>query len=121
MEFRRRGSLRFTAKDCPVATVLDSPRIAPRHRPPVALPRQKVADRMEVISRYLPDRLVLDVGCVDSRPAREGARSRIERKPDLLYQRILQMNPGTVGVDIDEAGVQMLQERGHQAVCADVE
>lgn len=82
---------------------------------------EKIADRMEVIARHLPSRAVLDVGCVDSRPAREGARTRIDRKPDLLFQRIVQLNPDVLGVDIDATGVDRLIELGHQAACADVE
>lgn len=105
-----------------MATAVLSPnvsRVPPKLAGRVQL--QKVADRMQVIRRFVESRAVLDVGCVDSRPAREGTRSRIERKPDLLYQQILQLNPDTLGLDIDEAGIRMLVERGHQAVCANVE
>ncbi len=80
-----------------------------------------IRDRLPVIEQYVRSGSVLDLGCVDARNAREKAASRIEHKPNLLFKRICEVNADTLGVDIDLAGVQVLQGLGFKVVCADVE
>ena len=85
------------------------------------LPFTVIADRLEVIGRYLAGRSVLDLGCVDSRPAKEATAQRLAHKPNLLFKQICQANPGTVGVDIDPEGVAALAEQGFRVLCQDVQ
>jgi 2-polyprenyl-3-methyl-5-hydroxy-6-metoxy-1,4-benzoquinol methylase len=80
--------------------------------------KRPIQDRFEVIEPYLRGD-VMDIGCVDARTGREDSKTRIERKPDLLFQRIAKAHPDTLGVDIDEEGVEALRELGYNAVCAD--
>jgi 2-polyprenyl-3-methyl-5-hydroxy-6-metoxy-1,4-benzoquinol methylase len=80
-----------------------------------------VADRFPVIEPFIRQGDVLDLGCVDSRPARETAARRIGHKPNLLFRRLVEINPATLGVDIDAEGVQVLRTMGYQAECADVQ
>lgn len=80
---------------------------------------QTVQDRLEIIERFVRGGAVLDVGCVDSRPGRDATTQRLERKPNLLFKRIVELNPQTLGVDIDAEGVEALKGMGYQAVCAD--
>lgn len=80
-----------------------------------------VRDRFEVIEPHIRDRRVLDVGCVDARPARQQSSSRIGHKPDMLFRRIVAVNPQTVGVDVDEEGVKALAAMGYSVICADAQ
>lgn len=80
-----------------------------------------IKDRFDVIEEFVRDRSVLDVGCVDSRPSKAKTTTRIECKPNLLFQRIVNVNPDVVGVDIDREGVDHLNSLGYQVVCADAE
>lgn len=82
---------------------------------------EAIRDRLTVIERYVRRGDVLDLGCVDARPEREGAADRLERKPDVLFRRIVEVNPQTVGVDIDEEGVKVLVGMGYNVLCGDVE
>jgi SAM-dependent methyltransferase len=81
----------------------------------------RIQDRMTVIREYVTSGEVLDLGCVDARTGRESSGARIERKPHALFREIVKLNPQTLGVDIDEEGVRVLQQQGFQVVCADVE
>ncbi len=82
----------------------------------------RTGDRFPVIRPYVVDeKEVLDLGCVDAYPAREGSDARLERKPDALFRRIVETNPNTVGVDIDSNGVRVLVRMGYNVLCADVE
>jgi 2-polyprenyl-3-methyl-5-hydroxy-6-metoxy-1,4-benzoquinol methylase len=83
--------------------------------------QKTIEDRMTVIEQYIREGAVLDLGCVDSRPAVHSAAERIEHKPNLLFRRMVEINKETLGVDIDPAGVEVLKGMGYQAVCADVE
>lgn len=78
-------------------------------------------DRMEVIEPLVRGGHVLDLGCVDARPQRHGAVERMERKPNLLHKRIVQINPNTLGVDFDAEGVKVLQGLGLNVIHGDVE
>lgn len=78
-----------------------------------------ITDRFSVIEPYLHGGDVMDIGCVDARTLREDSKVRIERKPDLLFQKIVKANPQTLGVDIDPDGVQALCDMGYNVVCAD--
>jgi len=80
-----------------------------------------IRDRLSVIERYVQHGDVLDLGCVDARPEREDAGTRLERKPDVLFRRIVEINPNTLGVDIDEEGVRVLREMGYRVEYGDVE
>lgn len=79
-------------------------------------------DRFPAIEEYVrPPRQVLDLGCVDARPARHSAQQRIEYKPNLLHKRIAELNPRVVGIDIDPAGAAVLNQQGYHVTVADVE
>ena len=80
-----------------------------------------IRDRLPIIEQYVKSGDVMDLGCVDSRPARQDAASRIEHKPNLLFKRICQINPKTVGIDIDREGVQVLNSMGFTVLCENVE
>jgi SAM-dependent methyltransferase len=85
-----------------------------------AMFKRIIRDRLEFIRPHILRGSVLDLGCVSSRPAREGTRQRLSRLPDLLFKRICEINPDTTGVDIDAEGIELLRQAGYQAVCADV-
>jgi 2-polyprenyl-3-methyl-5-hydroxy-6-metoxy-1,4-benzoquinol methylase len=81
-----------------------------------------VRDRFDVIDPYVrAGRDVMDLGCVDSRPARHDAKARIEYKANLLHKRIAQVNPHVLGVDIDPDGAAVLNGQGYDVIVADVE
>lgn len=80
-----------------------------------------VADRFEVIAPLLRNGSVLDVGCVDARPARHAAAERIEHKPDLLFRRICESASDVTGVDVNAEGVEVLKRMGYNVICADSE
>lgn len=81
-----------------------------------------ISDRFEIIQDHVrPDRAVMDLGCVDSRPARHDAASRIEYKVNLLHKRLAEINKEVLGVDIDPDGVKVLNEQGYHTIVADVE
>src|ERR1041384_1850702 len=82
---------------------------------------QTIADRFPIIERHIKSGSVLDLGCVDSRPARHSAAVRIEYKPNLLFRRIVEVNKDTLGIDIDAEGVAVLKSLGYQAAVGDVE
>jgi 2-polyprenyl-3-methyl-5-hydroxy-6-metoxy-1,4-benzoquinol methylase len=63
----------------------------------------------------------MDLGCVDSRPARHDAAARIEYKVNLLHKRLAEINKDVLGVDIDPEGVKVLNAQGFHTVVADVE
>src|SRR5689334_24319654 len=72
-----------------------------------------IADRFEIIRDYVsPGRAVMDLGCVDSRPARHDAAARIEYKANLLHKRLAEINKDVLGVDIDPEGVKVLNSQG---------
>jgi hypothetical protein len=88
----------------------------------IELKFQTIRDRLPIIQQYVSgDRAVMDLGCVDSRPARHDAAARIEYKANLLHKRIAEINPGTLGVDIDPEGVRILNEQGFRAIVGNVE
>ncbi len=83
--------------------------------------QKTVRDRFDLIEPYIRSGDVLDLGCVDARPARQDSPDRIEHKPNMLFKRIVETNPLTLGVDIDAAGVAALCKLGFAVACADVE
>jgi 2-polyprenyl-3-methyl-5-hydroxy-6-metoxy-1,4-benzoquinol methylase len=85
------------------------------------IPTKTVRDRFDIIRQFIDGRSVLDLGVVDSRPAKGPAGHRIRRSPDLLFRKIAEANPDTVGVDIDAEGVEVLREMGYTVQCADVQ
>lgn len=80
-----------------------------------------VRDRFDVIEKYVRVGTVMDLGCVDARPARNDSRTRIEYNPNLLHKRIAEVNPGVLGIDIDPEGAAVLNAQGYRVVVADVE
>src|SRR3954470_21972789 len=81
-----------------------------------------IRDRFPIIAQYAQaGKTVMDLGCVDSRPARHDAAARIEYKANLLHKRIAEINPNTLGVDIDPEGVRILNEQGFKAIVGNVE
>ena len=80
-----------------------------------------INDRFEVIEHYIKQGEILDLGCVDSRPAKHTAQQRIDHKPNMLLKRIVETNKNTLGIDIDPAGIEVLRRMGYSAQCADVE
>jgi 2-polyprenyl-3-methyl-5-hydroxy-6-metoxy-1,4-benzoquinol methylase len=81
-----------------------------------------ISDRFEIIQNYVRDRAaVMDLGCVDSRPARHDAAARIEYKVNLLHKRLAEINKDVLGVDIDPEGVKVLNGQGYHTIVADVE
>ncbi len=82
---------------------------------------QTIADRFPVIESYCRTGSILDLGCVDSRPARHSAQERIEHKPNLLFRRMVEANVDTLGIDIDADGIAALNQLGYKAQVADVE
>ena len=79
-----------------------------------------IKDRMDVIEPLIKDKKVLDLGVVDSRRKRHKTGERLEKLPNLLFRRICEINPDTMGVDIDEQGVAILREQGFKVAAADV-
>jgi SAM-dependent methyltransferase len=80
-----------------------------------------IRDRFSVIARYVaPGAAVLELGCVDARPARRSGEDSAEAA-DLLFRRTADLNPDTLGVDLDAEGVAALVRDGYHAVCADVQ
>jgi 2-polyprenyl-3-methyl-5-hydroxy-6-metoxy-1,4-benzoquinol methylase len=80
-----------------------------------------IRDRFSVIAKHIaPPAAVLDLGCVDARPARRTGQTSAGAA-DLLFRRIVEMNPETLGVDVDAEGVAALVRAGYHAVCADAQ
>ena len=84
------------------------------------IPTQSISDRLEVIANLVKDREVLDLGVVDARVARGDAEKRFERSGKILFFRLAEINPNIVGLDLDAEGVEVLKQRGYNAVCGDV-
>src|SRR3954465_6600413 len=83
---------------------------------------QTIRDRFPIIAQYAgPEKLVMDLGCVDSPPARHDAAARIEYKANLLHKRIAEINKEVLGVDIDPEGVNVLNSQGYNTIVGDVE
>jgi 2-polyprenyl-3-methyl-5-hydroxy-6-metoxy-1,4-benzoquinol methylase len=83
---------------------------------------QTIRDRFPIIAQHAgAGKAVMDLGCVDSRPARHDAVARIEYKANLLHKRIAELNKDVLGVDIDPEGVKVLNGQGYKVIVADVE
>lgn len=79
-----------------------------------------VNDRLEVINPLIENGKVLDLGVVDSRRMRRKTSERLEAKANLLFRQICKINPKTLGVDIDDEGVQILRQEGYNVTTANV-
>lgn len=76
---------------------------------------------MDIIAPLVKNRKTLDLGVVDSRLARAKTSERLSKKsPSLLYRRICKINPDTLGIDIDQDGINILEEQGFKATTANV-
>lgn len=83
--------------------------------------KQTLRNRFDVIGPHVaPGKAVLELGCVDARPARRDGQKSASQA-DLLFRRIVELNPETIGVDLDKEGVAALEQRGYHAICADVQ
>ena len=82
---------------------------------------QVIRDRLPIIEPFIKTGAVLDLGCVDARTQLEGSAERIDHKPNLLHRRICELNPATIGIDIDPKGVEKLNAMGYRVRCEDVE
>ncbi len=82
---------------------------------------QTVADRFPVIEKYIRGVAVMDLGCVDSRKAKHSAEERFEYKANLLHKRIAEINPETIGIDIDPEGAAVLNRQGYHVLVENVE
>lgn len=78
-----------------------------------------IRDRFTVIQQYAQKGTVLDVGCIGARPKRELTSRRLEHKSNLLFRRIVEVNPNALGVDIDTEGTEILKKQGYRIECAD--
>ena len=81
------------------------------------IPTQSIPDRLEVIANLVRDREVLDLGVVDARLTRGSAEKRFERYGKILFFLLAEINPNIVGLDLDAEGVEVLKQRGYNAVC----
>ena len=79
-----------------------------------------IRNRMDVIAPLVRSGRVLDLGIVDSRRERHRTEDRLEKLPNLLFRQICEINPATVGVDIDEEGIEILARQGYQVMAGDV-
>ena len=80
-----------------------------------------IKDRMEIIAPLVRGHRTLDLGVVDSRRGRQETAKRLEEKSaSLLFRRICEINPDTVGIDVDKGGVDILRQQGFNARIADV-
>lgn len=75
-------------------------------------------DRLECLAPHVDGRRVLDVGCVDARPARQASEERAAR-PTSLFLRLAELASELVGVDLDAAGVRHLRSLGYCVEHAD--
>ena len=82
--------------------------------------KTKIKDRMDVIEPLIKNKKVLDLGVVDSRRSRHQTNERLEKFPNLLFRRVCEINPETLGVDVDEQGIAILKEQGFNVIAADV-
>lgn len=82
---------------------------------------QTLADRMSVIRNYVVDRDVMDLGCVDARTQKHTAQQRMEYKVNLLHKQIFDLNKNVIGIDIDQAGAELLNQQGYHIEVNDVE
>ncbi len=79
------------------------------------------ANREDVIAQYVSAGSVLDLGVVDSRRTHAPTGQRLAGFATSLHQRIRLLNPNVLGVDVDAEGIGILQRRGYNVLCADVE
>lgn len=83
--------------------------------------KRLIKDRMKIIGPLVKDRKTMDLGVVDSRRNHATTGDRlVEKSASLLFYQICKTNPETLGVDIDEEGVKILQEQGFHTKTADV-
>ncbi|HEX3358404.1 MAG TPA: class I SAM-dependent methyltransferase [Tepidisphaeraceae bacterium] len=82
---------------------------------------QTISDRFPIIEKYIHGVAVMDLGCVDSRKARHNAEERFEYKANLLHKRIAEINPETIGIDIDPEGAAVLNRQGYHVLVENVE
>ena len=85
-----------------------------------AMLARTVTDRLDVLRPHVEGKSVLDVGCVDARPAVHGAGERLALA-DHLFSRLSELARELVGVDVDAEGVELLRARGLDIRCADAE
>jgi 2-polyprenyl-3-methyl-5-hydroxy-6-metoxy-1,4-benzoquinol methylase len=83
--------------------------------------KNAVTDRMQLIGDYIGTGVVLDIGCVDSRPSQGKTAERLRTRPNLLFRQIREVNSQLTGVDIDADGIEILRQSGYQVICDNAE
>jgi len=78
-----------------------------------------IHDRFTIIEKFITGRVVMDLGCVDSRRQRGDSASRVQYKVNMLHKRIAAANSDVLGVDIDPDGVAALNAQGYHTIVAD--
>jgi len=73
-----------------------------------------VGNRFEVIRRYIENKKVLDLGCVDHDVIRE-------KKDAWLHKNIKKYASYVLGVDLDKRGIKELKKKGYNVICDNVE
>jgi len=80
-----------------------------------------IKDRMKVIDPLVRNQKTLDLGVVDSRRQKYASGDRYETKTATsLHNAIHTLNSQVLGIDIDEAGVNLLSESGFNVQVNDV-
>ncbi len=90
-------------------------------QPPWLREATEIRGRESLLAELVADRRVLDLGVVDSWRAKEPVQETLSRFATSLHEQIRRHGREVLGVDIDAEGVAILQARGYEVVCADVE
>lgn len=82
-----------------------------------------VNDRRDIISEYVCQGSVLDVGIVNSWRAMAPTAERLKQESSVtsLHEFVRSKSQDVLGVDVDEEGIEILRARGYNVLCADVE
>lgn len=75
-----------------------------------------VKNRFDVIEKYVVGKKVLDLGCVDARP--DGQK---KFQTTGLHYFLSKKAARTVGIDMDDEGVKMLNKEGYEVISGNVE
>lgn len=74
-----------------------------------------IGDRFEIIEKYIRDKDVLDLGCVDHDFELRGKEHK------WLHDFIIENSKMTLGVDFEEKDLIKMKEEGYKVICANVE
>lgn len=73
-----------------------------------------ITNRFGLIRKYVTDKIVLDVGCVDH-------DSKMEKRGDWLHKFIKKSAKDLVGIDIDEQELNKLKKKGYDVMYGNIE